>query len=293
MKITYFKQGNDSNFVHNVECPLCGCLKPKIITRNIKDYLFLSCPLCSFQFIHSPEEARIDFSDYPWTREYTENYGQYLDPVLFSLRRKIEIVEKLINRRPSSFFDVGCGNGLYLKAAETLGLRNFGIDLDHQNIEFARTQGLRAMVANLESLKLDEKFDFIHLKAVLHLVPKPVTFIKKLEEFLETGGVIYLDVPNQGSLYSKLRIIRDRSSYGQLQPPFRRGAYKAKSLEYLFRSTDMEVLKKVFIYPGDKVYYPNLRINKFIKIIFMSLAVARIASMIGFYIRPKKYRYEK
>lgn len=271
-----------------IVCPLCGTRGSAELKRTTGDVFFMLCCKCGLHFIHSETQGSLNFSDYPWTKEYTEKYNQYLLPVLISLKEKVRITEKIIGRRPTSFLDIGCGNGLYLKAAENLGLRNLGIDVDIENIKFAKEKGLRVMAVNLENLELNERFDFIHIKAVLHLVNEPVRFILKAKKLLEPGGIIYLDVPNQGSLFSKLRILRDRSSYGQLQLPFRRSAFNDKSLRFLCKITDLKIMKKVYIYPGDYIYYPNYKIGKILKACFQIMAFFHVASLLGVYVCPKE-----
>ena len=243
----------------------------------------MDCPVCSFQFIHPYVEEAQAFDDYSWTKEYTEHFDRYVGPVIESLRVKIADVERIVGRLPGSFLDIGCGNGLYLQAANVLGLKNLGTDVDRINVEFAVGKGLNAIAAPVEELEIEDRFDFVHLKSVLHLVPDPPRMLAKAKSLLSPGGLMYVDVPNQGSIFSKLRMIRDRTSYGQLQLPLRRGAYNYRALSYLCDKTGLRIVKRVFPYPGDRAYYP-LEIRPAYRLAFKAFAKVRISSLIGVYL---------
>jgi SAM-dependent methyltransferase len=274
-------------FLRDIRCPVCGQSDPKRLMRKFGGNSFLICSGCSFHFIHPYVATDRAFDDYSWTKEYTENYDRYVDPVITSLRQKVRDVEKIIGRTPESFLDVGCGNGIYLHAADVLGLRNLGTDVDKVNVEFARNRGLNAIHAALEHLPLPDRYDFIHLKAVLHLVPDPPRLLAKVRSLLAPGGVVYIDVPNQGSPFSRLRMLRDRSSYGQLQLPFRRGAYNYRCMKYVCRKAGLRIVRRVYAYPGG-IYYPILGMKRPFLIIFKFLSVLRVSSMLGVYVVEEK-----
>ncbi len=270
--------------IDNVTCPVCHTVGPKRILRNLGDYQCLSCPVCLFQFIHPYDTGRPAFDDYEWTKEYTDNYEKYIGPVIESLKEKVLDVERIVGRKPASFLDIGCGNGLYLNAANTLGMRNLGTDIDRINVRFAKTKGLNAVAADILDLELSEQYEFVHLKAVLHLVPDPMRMLKRAAELAAPGGVIYVDVPNQGSLFSKLRKLRDRATCGQLQLPLRRGAFNIHSLKYLCERAGLRIARRVYAYPGDKIYYPILEMNRLNLGVFKVFAKLRITSFLGAYL---------
>jgi SAM-dependent methyltransferase len=274
-------------------CPVCHGYEPKACHRQIRNYAFLSCRKCSFHFIYPSVESDEAFDNYYWTNDYTENFDRYARPSFRSLKKKLAVIEKIIGRKAGSFLDVGCGNGLYLHAASELGLKNLGIDIDRVNVEFAKKMGLNALAANLEDLSLDDRYDFIHLKSVLHLVKDPFRFLLKAKSLLSPGGVVFIDVPDQGSLFSRLRMIHDRTRYGQLELPLRRGAFNYRCLEYLCRRVGLRIISRVFIYPGDKVYYPILGMNRFHLTFFRLFAAFRISSLIGIYAVDAKGRHHE
>jgi glycosyltransferase involved in cell wall biosynthesis/SAM-dependent methyltransferase len=278
-----YRAFTDRNGVFRTDCPACRGTGTKKLKRRVGADRFLACPDCGFQFIHPYIEPGSAFDDYAWTKEYTEHFDCYARPVIESLRIKIADVERIMGRKPDSLLDIGCGNGLYLHAANVLDLKNLGTDVDRVNVEFARGKGLNAVAAAVEDLNLPDRYDFVHLKAVLHLVPDPPRLLAKARALLAPGGVMYVDVPDQGSLFTKLRILRVRGSYGQLQPPLRRGAYTMRALRNICEAAGLRVVRRVFPYPGDPAYYPldNPRAHQ---IVFALFSKARISSMLGVYL---------
>lgn len=269
-------------------CPLCDSSDVKS-KRKVGRSTYVVCQRCSLAFTFPYPEDKHLFDDYYWTREYTDNFERYKNPVLHSFKKKIQIVEQLLQRKTRSFLDVGCGNGLYLYAADSFGITNLGIDVDKKNIDFAREKGLNAVAVPIQELETSDRFDFIHLKSVLHLVKYPKTMIEASKRLLAPDGLLYIEVPNQGSLFSLLRKYWDRHNYGQLQPPFRNRAYTFKSLKYLCRESGLSIRHRDFPYLGDKVYYPRLHTHPlksfdFYKaLIFCLFSRLHISSLIGIY----------
>jgi SAM-dependent methyltransferase len=155
--------------------------------------------------------------------------------------------------------------------------------VDRPNVAFARSKGLNAVAAAVEDLDLADRYDFVHLKAVLHLVPDPPRLLSKARDLLAPGGVMYVDVPNQGSLFTKMRILRDRDSYGQLQLPLRRGAYDMRALRHICSACGLRIVERVFPYPGSRAYYPldNPRLHQ---LVFALCSKVWLSSLIGVYL---------
>ena len=265
-----------------LHCPLCGSDQVKT-KRTSNACSFVVCRICSLCFTHPYPENSSLFDDYFWTKEYTDNFDEYIEPIFNSFKIKIQKVEHIIQRKVRSFLDVGCGNGLYLYAADRFGIKNIGTDIDNKNIEFARRKGLNAICIPIEKLETTNRFDFIHLKSVLHLVECPKTMIEVTRKLLSPDGLIYIEVPNQASLFSLLRKFRDRNTFGQLQPPFRNRAYSMKTLKYLLRETGLLIRQRDFPYPSDKVYYPLMKINSAYALVFQMFSRIHISSLIGIY----------
>jgi len=273
---------NDNCKIIKVACPLCKSINTNC-RRRYSDYSFFSCKNCELEFVHPFKGTGDVFNNYSWTLPYTQQYAHYLNMVKYSVTKKIEIAQNITNKKIESFYDVGCGNGSHCEAAKELGLITNGNDIDPTNVNFAKNRGLNVSLGSLENLNTIEKYDFVHVKLTFHLLENPIDIIQKLKRILSPKGVIFIDLPNQSSIYSLLRKILIKSEYGQLQPPARNRAYHLSTIKYLTQKTGLKITKCVYFCVGDPIYYPLLHLDIEAKIISL-LSKLGISPLIGFYL---------
>lgn len=103
--------------------------------------------------------------------------------------------------RPGRLLDVGCGNGDFLKLAQSAGWEVKGIDFDPIAVAEAHRSGLDVVLGDLEKIKLDrKKYDWITCSHVLEHVHSPLELLKSLHQLLNEDGVLWLQVPNIESI---------------------------------------------------------------------------------------------
>jgi ubiquinone/menaquinone biosynthesis C-methylase UbiE len=95
--------------------------------------------------------------------------------------------------------EVGCGVGAVLAVLgqEYPGLRLFGLDIEPQQLEFARTHlersGVEATLAKGDAIKLpfpDEAFDHVWMMWFLEHIADPPAVLREARRVLGTGGAI-------------------------------------------------------------------------------------------------------
>jgi SAM-dependent methyltransferase len=95
--------------------------------------------------------------------------------------------------------EVGCGVGAVLAVLgqEYPGLRLFGLDIEPQQLEFARTHlersGVEATLAEGDAIKLpfpDEAFDHVWMMWFLEHIADPPAVLREARRVLGTGGAI-------------------------------------------------------------------------------------------------------
>lgn len=281
-KAGLFMMPNDNCKTIKVACPLCKSIDTNCRRRH-SDYSFFSCKNCELDFVYPFKGTSAVFNNYSWTLPYTQQYAHYLKLVKYSVTKNIEIAQKLINKKIESFYDVGCGNGAHCEAAKELGLITNGNDIDPANVNFAKNRGLNVSLGSLEKLNITEKYDFVHVKLTFHLLENPIDIIHKLKHILSPKGVIFIDLPNQSSIYSLLRKILNKSEYGQLQPPARNRAYHLSTIKYLTQKTGLKITKCVYFSAGNPIYYPSIYSGIKPIIIFL-LSKLGINQLIGIYL---------
>jgi len=101
---------------------------------------------------------------------------------------------------------VGCGNGAFLKTAQTLGWSVQGIEPDPAAVETARRAGLPVeqglLVENTFAGRGEEEtaFEAITLNHVLEHLHDPMRTLRLCYDLLRPGGVLWMATPNLASL---------------------------------------------------------------------------------------------
>ena len=134
---------------------------------------------------------------------YSDEKPSYLESVsreieywqsIWSIRLKL-IEESLSGR--GCLLDVGAGGGFFVHYAHELGWQAEGIEPSKDATRYAKNElGVNIFQGFLEDYESDKQFDAIHSSLVLEHVHDPVEFIRSSLALLRTGGVLWLEVPN-------------------------------------------------------------------------------------------------
>lgn len=105
-----------------------------------------------------------------------------------------------------SLLEIGCGGGELLRGAANAGWDVFGIEMTETFAQIAETKfGVAVEVARAEAATaLQKQWDVVLLAAVLEHVLDPLTLLAQVHRGLRPRGLIYIDVPNECSLYSRV-----------------------------------------------------------------------------------------
>lgn len=145
--------------------------------------------------------------------------GRWILPLLPSLRSAADAECRHLPPLPrggGNLLDVGCGNGGFLLLAQQAGWTVEGIDFDAGAVQAARSRGLNVRYGGVEMLDGQQAcFDVITLSHVIEHVHEPNALLKRLNELLKPGGVLWLETPNLTSLGA----LRFNAHWRGLEPP--------------------------------------------------------------------------
>jgi len=96
----------------------------------------------------------------------------------------------------SRVLDIGFGRASFLYSLKKLGAIPFGLELDTQAIEFARSLGIDAFHGDLTDFASEFKYDLINLTDLVEHPLKPMGILKKSMELLQHGGFLMIWTPN-------------------------------------------------------------------------------------------------
>jgi SAM-dependent methyltransferase len=154
--------------------------------------------------------------------------------------------------RKGRLLDVGSGRGQFLRAAVEDGWDAVGIEPSPQFAKYAAEHsGVEVIAKPVEQCELETaSFDAVILAAVLEHLYRPDDTIREIARILRKGGVLFLDVPNEGGLYFKLgnlyQRIRRRNWTVNLAPtfpPFHIFGFTPKSLKALLAKHELQPVK--------------------------------------------------
>jgi SAM-dependent methyltransferase len=179
-------------------------------------------------------------------------------------RRMAEFVE-MLGEKPRHWLEIGPGSGLLSAIAANHGGTWRGVEIDQEMAADMIARGLDVIQGDFSSMEPRRLFlpavagqggfDIIFLSQVLEHVCDPARFLVNARAALRPGGIIYLDVPNDGGLTAIVRRLNRRANaYGEVVPPYHMVAYGADTLAYALENAGFErVTTKVASY-NDDVY---------------------------------------
>ncbi len=124
-------------------------------------------------------------------KEYSEKFIQPIGNVIVP----IKIREIIINKKIKSMIDLGCGDGIMIRAIkkEFPKMKVVGVDISTRRIN-----GLKKLfpkdrfyVKDVCNTKLKEKFDFVYSSQVIEYVSSDKEMIKEMARLLKEGGALF------------------------------------------------------------------------------------------------------
>lgn len=188
----------------------------------------------------------------PYAAYEGEEYfaGHALGAKLENGRRLIQKAEELRGEK-GKLLELGCGRGELLGVAAQAGWRVYGVEMTPQFATEAASRGIEIESVPIEASTLLDKvgeFDVIYLAAILEHLYDPVACLKRIRHALTPGGVVFIDVPNEcslrtrvGNLYMRVRGRNWAVNLSPTFPPFHVVGFCPVSLRRALSAADLEV----------------------------------------------------
>ncbi len=182
-------------------------LKPAL--RRFPPYLWLANRYRTFRrlFIY-PETAAVGVTSYDdyWEAKAPGSMGQ-LSP--FRRARAAAIASFL--PAGSKVLDLGVGDGAILRyLIDRLGVDAYGLDISPRAVEFCRSQGIRADLADINKPAgegIDARYDAILLCEIIEHLPDPEALLNRLRD---KADLLIVTIPNTGYHQHRLRLLLGR-----------------------------------------------------------------------------------
>lgn len=234
-------------------CNICK-RNMKIFSKNSKN-IFYKCPYCHFYDTYVVEGSHdFDYDNY----ETFDNELSEFDSMVKDAMNILEYKFKLIGVKPDSFIDIGCSEGVFVKAFQRLsgGKKASGIEVSAPKIERAKRRGLD--VANYDNAF--GEYDFVLLRHVIEHIEKSSDYIDYISKrFLSKNGVLCIETPNNDHLGAIKRGNRiDNERYcRELYPPTHICGYTAKTFRTFAHLHNYKIIKMTTYSYEDEWCYPS------------------------------------
>lgn len=257
----------------NIPCPVCGKMEERVCKERLKGtYRIVKCQQCGLTYTNPmPIEGSNDsFHEVYNGWDYHDIFRNDPAKALQMARNEVQLQTKfwksrgLLMEKPGRFLDVGCGAGHILAAAKKDGWDAIGLEIDRE--AFKNTAKLWKL--DIRSVFLadaglsDNYFDWIRARYVFEHLPQPGSVLQEIYRVLKPGGILTIDVPNQGGFSSLVRIFLGKEQglgqiYGYLDPPIHVIGYSPRTMKFLLEKNGFEVPFSFTTYPGSPRWRPE------------------------------------
>jgi 2-polyprenyl-3-methyl-5-hydroxy-6-metoxy-1,4-benzoquinol methylase len=142
-----------------------------------------------------PDQAR-------WEREYASGGWERLKSEDERLHNLIIAAYCARFGQDAAILDVGCGEGVLHDMVARTGYRRYvGVDISVTAIERMAPRGdsrTRFLVANAETLALQDQFDIVVLNEVLYYFRDPLAVLTRLGAMISAGGCMIISMADVG-----------------------------------------------------------------------------------------------
>jgi ubiquinone/menaquinone biosynthesis C-methylase UbiE len=223
-------------------------------------------------------------------------YGQYSENKLISLLQKLSYLclNHTINEPPiivnGKLLDIGCGNGEYINMAKHFGWDTYGIELNENAVNIARSIGLKVKKGVAEKIEYkDEFFNVVRVWNVLEHIVSPRKALLEIVRVLKKGGYLLLYVPNFNSIDRKYFA----EHWASLEVPRHLHHFSIESLEAYLHQVGLVIEKRM--YPGAifSMLIPTIKIMRENKIGTFSIKCKVIAVIVVKIFNRLPGRYSK
>lgn len=206
--------------LRNRNCPVCSSSgygtigKPRRIDNvflsikdtNVSNCKIVQCKTCSQYFVQPFPffSAELLTEMYSNANNYFQELTDRMERIIHydNPERRFDTIEYYSKRPIRNYLEIGCGQGFGLQAARKRGWAVYGQDVspDFADLVKKRT-GINILVGPLKQDSYREgQFDVVYIDSVLEHIPNPVEYLSFVRGFLAADGIVYLTLPNEGSI---------------------------------------------------------------------------------------------
>ena len=191
-----------------VACPICGNTKRTIISKYDRRFKILphskcdECALVRHELMLSDEQLSEYYSknyrtDYQWVNSGPTS--KHIEKRRSEAKNRLNKLQSHIRKNPK-VLDFGCGSGEFIELTNEMGASACGFEPGNLYSSYARDlKGLDVQNCGWENYDCKEKVDLVTAFHVFEHLTDPLKALQKAVGWLETNGLIYIEVPNMAN----------------------------------------------------------------------------------------------
>jgi SAM-dependent methyltransferase len=226
---------------------------------SVKGFDVIECGRCGFKHIvpiPTPEELSDLYHHEFYTTDnpmYLQRHREDLDWWNMVYGERYDTFENLLPPSRRRILDVGSGPGFFLLHGNQRGWQTLGIEPSRHAAAHGRGLGLTIVndFLNEETARQLGKFDVIHMREILEHIPDPAGMLRLVGDLLDTGGVLFLSVPNDYNPFQSAARKACALNPWWIAPPQHINYFEFKSLNRLVQSLGFEVILQETSFPID------------------------------------------
>ncbi len=203
------------------QCPLCHSEEQGLFASG-QDYeiatcdnfwKLVECSHCSHIWLNPRPSVESLTTIYP-PSYYAYNYDTLVHPLAQKAKawldgRKMRGLLRRVKRPISSYLDVGCGNGRFLRYFAERGVaprQLYGLELDDAVVQKLTQDGFQAYNQRVETCTSisEGSLDLATLFHVIEHLDDPLAVLRRMHDWLAPGGWIAVETPNIDSWDARL-----------------------------------------------------------------------------------------
>jgi SAM-dependent methyltransferase len=177
-------------------CLICGGIHWKSLF-SVRAYEIVRCVDCGLtKTLGNPQ---VDYGSYHRDEEY-QKYSKLFKNIFLN---RVNTITRFV-KTPGRALEIGCSTGTLLSILKDKNWEVWGVEPSKSAL-VAASKGIRVVRKEFEQARLPQKyFDLIILNHTLEHLENPLSILAKANKLLNKGGIIFVDVPNFGSLGERL-----------------------------------------------------------------------------------------
>lgn len=203
---------------YTITCPICQSTHSKLLS-SVKDVEYFT----SFEYFHYYQclDCYIIFLNNPPVNDlhiiYPDNYYAVKGPnandsnfmcLLEGIKNKLDTKSfskalKKVSSTKINCLDIGGGSGWVMNLVRNSDSRvseTTILDINKQSSNLANANGHRFICGLVETLEIQNEFDFVLLLNLIEHVEDPRLVLSKIYNSMNSGGILYIKTPNTDSI---------------------------------------------------------------------------------------------